>query len=279
VGDFNGDGKLDIATANSVDSTVSVLFNSGDTRGDIFSSPINFAVGNNPVSIAVGDFNGDGKTDIATASSVDSTVSVLFNTGDKRGDIFSSPINFAVGNNPVSIAVGDFNGDGKTDIATASSVDSTVSVLFNTGDKRGDIFYPRNYAVEGSLEAIAVGDFNGDGKLDIAMANGVDSAVWILLNGGYSFTFSSLNKVAVGNKPVSIAVGDFNGDGKLDIATRNKVSDTVSVLFNSEGVFSRHTEIKQEEEYTLKTFSGHLALGVVLVHLAKKIYSYISPPR
>ena len=126
VGDFNGDGKTDIAAANTGSNNVSVLLGTGTGS---FGPATNFAVGTSPFSVTVGDFNGDGKTDIAAANRNSNNVSVLLGTGTGS---FGAATNFAVGTGPVSVTVGDFNGDGKTDIAAANSSSNNVSVLLNT---------------------------------------------------------------------------------------------------------------------------------------------------
>ena len=107
VGDFNGDGKQDLATANQNTSNVSILM--GDGLGG-FAAAVNFGVGTYPFSVAVGDFNGDGKQDLATANGVSNDVSIL--TGDGLGG-FAAAVNFGVGTYPFQVVVGDFNGDGE----------------------------------------------------------------------------------------------------------------------------------------------------------------------
>jgi hypothetical protein len=134
VGDINGDGNPDLAVANrgsnDVPGSVSVLLGNGDGT---FQAPLNLAVDSGPNSVAVGDFNGDGKLDLATANSGSypdfvGTVSVLLGNGDGA---FQAARTFGVGAGPYSVAVGDFNGDGRPDLATASTYDKNVSVLIN----------------------------------------------------------------------------------------------------------------------------------------------------
>src|SRR2546426_980193 len=127
-----------------------------------------FAAGRSPDSVAVGDFNGDGKLDLAVANRGSNDVSVLLGNGDGT---FQAALTFAAGSGPSSVAVGDFNGDGKLDLAVASRGSSLVSVLLGNGD--GTIQAALTFAVRTGTSSVAVGDFNGDGKLDLAVANHV----------------------------------------------------------------------------------------------------------
>ena len=217
VGDFNGDGKLDLATANYFSNTVSVLLGLG-TGG--FATATNFTVGSHPRSVTVGDFNGDGKLDLATANfeSSSNTVSVLLG---------ATATNFTVGSRPASVTVGDFNGDGKLDLATANGASKTVSVLLGNGT--GGFATATNFTVGTGLRSVTVGDFNGDGKLDLAVANPYSNTVSVLLGDGTG-GFATATNFTLGTSPRSVTVADFNGDGKLDLVTANYSSKTVSVL-------------------------------------------------
>ena len=125
----------------------------------------------------------------------------------------------------MSVAVGDFNGDGVPDLA-ATGFDG-VSVLLNEGN--GSFQPARNFGAAGSSQSVAVGDFNGDGRLDLAV-NSDDTRVSVLLGQGDG-TFQPPLTFGVGTFP-SVAAGDFNGDGKLDLATANYGGSDVSVLIN-----------------------------------------------
>ena len=202
-----------------------------------------FGVGVNPAGVAVGDFNGDGKLDLASANygMSSNNVSILIGNGDGT---FQPVVNYSVPNGalPAAVAVGDFNGDGKLDLAVAHGGDEYVSVLLGNGD---GTFQPAlNYGVGagGVSYSVAVGDFNGDGKLDLVVANnsggGFGSDCVSVLLGNGDGTFRTAANYNAGSWPFSVAVGDFNRDGKLDLVVANDASNNLSVLLgNGDGTF------------------------------------------
>jgi hypothetical protein len=227
VGDFNGDGKLDLAVTGT--NVVNVLLGNGDGT---FQTAVSYATGSSPRSIAVGDFNGDGKLDLAVVNEGSSNgtngLSVLLGNGDGT---FQTQVNYTTSGNPISVAAGDFNGDGNLDLVVANIGNSTLGVLLGTG--AGTFGAQVTYS-EGSAAVIfvAIGDFNGDGKLDLVGINqGGGTAITLLGNG--DGTFQTEVSYATGNNPDAVAVGDFNGDGKPDLATVNQADATVSVLLDS----------------------------------------------
>jgi hypothetical protein len=174
VGDFNGDGKLDLATANGEAFNISVLLGNGDGT---FQNAKKFdAI--DPNSLAVGDFNADGKLDLAFTTGAQP--GVLLGNGDGT---FQNAMYLEGGTEPVSLAVGDFNGDGKTDLAVASSnagLTGAFSVRLGNGD--GTFQPPQNFAAGSGLTSVGVSDFNGDGKPDIAVASADSNSVNVLQN-------------------------------------------------------------------------------------------------
>jgi hypothetical protein len=202
-----------------------------------FPKPTPFAAtGNQPFSIAPGDFNHDGIADLVVANSGSNTVSVLLGDGDAT---FKAQTTYATGGGPYSVAVGDFNGDGNPDLAVANFTDNTVSVLLGNND--GTFQTQQIYAAGGGPNSVVVADLNGDGNLDLAVANSTDGTVSILLGKGDG-SFDAQQTFATGNGPASIFVGDFNGDGVPDLAVANNGDNTVSVLLGvGDGTF--HTQV------------------------------------
>ena len=137
---------------------------------------------------------------------------------------------FAVGDGPNGIMVADFNGDNKPDLAVVSEFGNSVSVLLGNGGGGFTNAPGSPITVQFNPDGIAVGDFNGDGKPDIAVINEGSTVNLLLDSGGGSFTNASGSPFALGNGPSGIAVGDFNRDGKLDFAVTNARGNTVSVL-------------------------------------------------
>ncbi len=227
VGDFNGDGKADLATSNSNGFTVSILLGNGDGT---FQPKVDYPIGQFARSLVVADFNGDQKADLAVSSFSDNIVSILIGKGDGT---FMSRVDYPTGVGSDSVAVGDFNHDGKPDLASANLTAGTVSILLNAGD---GTFQPKvDYLVSGEPYSIAVGDFNGDAKPDLAVANSTFNNVSILLGQGDG-SFQAAMNYPTENFPFSIAVGDFNGDSKQDLAVSTSLGVDV-LLGNGNDVF------------------------------------------
>lgn len=217
VGDFNGDGIPDLAVSNLAGSTVTVLLGNG--AGGFTSaagSPI--AVGTNPGPVAVGDFNGDGIQDLAVGNFGNNNVTVLLGNGS-GGFTAATNSPFSAGKGSLSTAVGDFNGDGKQDLAIANQTDGTVTVLLGDGSGGFTAAAGSPFTVGATPFALAVADLNGDGIADLAVPNSGGSTVTVLLgNGSGGFTSAAGGTFAVGNGPAGVAIADFNGDGLMDLA-------------------------------------------------------------
>jgi hypothetical protein len=237
VGDFNSDGKQDLAAANVGSNSVAILLGTGSGSFDVSA---NLAVGSSPQAVSVGDFNSDGKQDLATANVDSNNVSILLGRGDGN---FQSQITAAAGSSPQGVVVGDLNGDGKQDLAVANQESSDVSILLGKGDGSFQTqmmmptFWPSfpNFGPVGFPSSIAVGDLNSDGKLDLVAPVrdvGISTSAYVaLLRGaGAGFFFGVEGWLVEGYWPSSIVVGDLDGDGKLDLAVAQDSSNSVGVL-------------------------------------------------
>ena len=199
-----------------------------------FPAPANYAAGANPSFVAVGDFNADGQPDLAIANTNSNNVSILLGNVPPNAGTFLPAVNYAAGSSPLSVKVGDFNSDGRPDLAVANFGSNKVSILLGNAPPNAKTFQaPVNYSVRNYPVSVAVGDFNADGRPDLAVANQGSHNVSIL-QGNLSGTFQAAVNYAVGsNQPISFAVGDFNADGRPDLAVANVSSNNVSVLLNT----------------------------------------------
>jgi hypothetical protein len=177
VADFNGDGHLDLAIATSP-RTVNVSLNHGDGT---FAPPVSLllSAANAPNVVVAGDFNDDGYPDLACTFFESRGVAVWLNRGDGS---FAPEIDYPTGNWPAGIAVADFDGDGRMDLAIANSAsyDNSASLLINAGG--GTFASPISLATGRNANDIAAADFNGDGRADLVVANTGDRTLGILLS-------------------------------------------------------------------------------------------------
>jgi len=217
AGDFNGDGKLDLAV--STGPTLSILLGKGDGTFNVTTYPTTAQfVG----TLVAGDFNGDGKLDLAFPDPSNNLVYLLLGNGDGT---FTEVSTTAVGSNPVWAVAGDFNGDGKLDLAVVNQSDGSVSILLGNGD---GTFAPQSAVKVGTTpNAVTVADFNGDGNLDLAVVNSGSNNVSILLGAGDG-TFILKSSPSTGTSPFGIVASDFNGDGKVDLAVTNQCGNAKS---------------------------------------------------
>ncbi|MGA2742534.1 MAG: VCBS repeat-containing protein [Bryobacteraceae bacterium] len=233
-GDLNGDGFPDLVVAGGEETDPLIFAFLGSSSGKLQAAPEFSAGVTTTEGFAFGDFNGDGRVDLAVTGSGSSNVSILLGNGTGG---FLAPTTFDTGPTPIGVVAGDFNRDGKLDLAVCNEGLDNVSILLGNGD--GTFEPATNFGAGQSPIYVVTGDFNGDGKLDLAVTNAAGNNVSILLGKGDG-TFGAPTNFATGETPEFIAVGDLNGDGKLDLAVANSANGTgtVSVLFGKgDGTF------------------------------------------
>ncbi|WP_293132067.1 FG-GAP-like repeat-containing protein [Microcoleus sp. bin38.metabat.b11b12b14.051] len=243
IGDFNGDGKPDLAVANYNSNTISILLNT-TTRGattPTFAPKVDLNTGtnSNPGAISIGDFNSDGKPDIAFGSKRNSGIFLNTTTTGATTPTFATKVDFITGFGPISISTGDFNGDGKPDLATVDGGSAGIYLNTTTTGATTPTFATKVDFTTDQRESnsVSIGDFNGDGKPDLAVANAFSHTATIFLNttttGATTPTFATKVNFTTGNSsfPRAIITDDFNGDGKPDLATGNLVD--ASILLNT----------------------------------------------
>jgi hypothetical protein len=218
VADVNHDGNPDMLVANEAAGSVSVLL--GDGKGNFHNGPgTPIPAGHLPNDLAVADMNGDGNLDLVIANHQSPYLTILL--GDGAGGFAPAPGSpFDVHSNPHphGVAVADFDGDGKPDVATDSWAANQIELL--SGNGKGGLRLPGHFFPVGHrpYERLRASDFNHDGHPDIVTTNLDDGTVSILLGDGKGgFTEAHGSPFAAGAKPWQVFVGDINRDGNADL--------------------------------------------------------------
>jgi FG-GAP-like repeat len=259
-----GNGHLDLATANANSNDVSILLGNGDGT---FSSQVRFAAGADPASLIAYDLNGDGRPDLAVedlgtgAENDTGEITVLLGRGDGTfQDLVPNP----VGDDPIGAATAQLSQNGYDDIITSNYYTDDISVLMGNGD--GTFQPPETFPAGAAPTDLVVGDFNGDGLLDVAVADsggGAEAGVSILMGNGNG-TFQAPIPRPAGFEPYSIVAGYFTASKVLDLAVSSEGGDLVSILLgNGQGGFALQPPICLGENVIGQTFitSGDFGNG------------------
>ncbi len=290
ISDFDGDGKKDLAVTNYTNSGfVSVFRNTGSIGTISFAAKVDFTTGIFPYGVSTGDFDGDGKTDLAVANN--NSISVFRNTGNSGTISFAPKVDLAAGSSTISITSGDFDGDGKRDLAVGSFY--SLSVFRNTGSSGIISFAPKvDFVAAGTIYSITTGDFDRDGKQDFVVANRDSSSISVFQNTGSSGIISFAPKVNFTTQvtPQSVSTSDLNGDGMPDLVVGygNLNSAIVSVFQNTSnnGIISFAAKVdfitsKRSQSVTTGDFDGDGRTDLAFLYEALYVLKnqiYVGPP-
>jgi hypothetical protein len=217
-------------------NTFSVLQNTSTDDNISFAASIDFPSSPNPRSLAITDFDNDGKPDILIVNIFGTnTISVFRNTSTSGSISFAAKVEYPTDGDDPYMAVGDLDGDNKTDIVVVNAYSNSISIYRNMCVPGTIAFAPKiNYTPGSGPWDVAIGDLNGDGKPDLAVACAYSNLVSVFKNTSVNGTISFAEKVdfSVGANPTGVSIGDFDADGLPDIAVANQYSTFFSVLRN-----------------------------------------------
>jgi hypothetical protein len=243
VADFNNDGKLDLAVTNQTDNSLSVFLGNGDGT---FAKPVSYPTGQSPVYVAAADFNGDNILDLAVANNGAGTntlsgdsVSILLGVGDGT---FGATTNFPAGNGPTSIAIADYNVDGRPDLAVTAQTDNSVSLLLGVGDGTFAPFF--EFPVETNPVSLATAVFTDSGQPDLAVVNNGSNTVSVIIN---SSALSGAGTAAAGTQ--------FPNAEYIDVGVKVKATPRIHL----------NDEVTLQLEFDITSLTGTILNNIPVV--------------
>jgi hypothetical protein len=235
IGDFDGDGKADLVVANTGSGTISFLRNTSTPGLISFAAKTDYASGSGPHAIAIGDLDGDGKQDVAVTNLNSATVSVFRNTGIPGTISFASKTDYLTGGSSFGVAIGDLDGDGKSELVVSSFFANSIFVFPNTSTAGNIAFAPRiTYTVGFEPLNVAIADLDGEGKPDVAVSHITRYNFSVLKNNSAvgSVSLASQPLYVPGNPSTNLVVVDLDGDGKPDVASTAYNRNSIAVFKN-----------------------------------------------
>jgi hypothetical protein len=266
VGDLDGDGKLDLVVIgfNSGNASAFSVFRNTSAGGAIgFATRVDYPTGEGSTDVVIADMNGDGRPDMLVPSGNSGTISIFLNTTTGGVISFAPPVSYYSLYHPQSLAAADLDGDGLPELLVVNFGGGDLLVYPNQSS--GGILsfgYPADYVINsnGDPTAVAVADLDGDGKLDVGVANYVLNTLTLFRNISTPGNPALSRTQDLQHPPTTLNLGDLNGDGKPDIVSGEQLTGKFSVFQNisaGQGLFAFNNNI----DFTPGNFDTYTAVA------------------
>jgi len=258
--DLDGDGKPDLIAVNPSSNSISVIPNTSVAGSIYISTAVNYTTGSEPLAVAIGDLNADGKPEVAVANKSSNDISVFFNNSTTGNISLSLVSNFPAGLGASSVVIQDMDADGRPDLVCGSNRSTWFSILKNTGTGGSISFSAKtDFSIGSSPAFIVVSDIDGDGKPDVAASQETANTVSYMRNtSSGTFSFEPTVHLTVGTNPGELCLVDLNNDHKPELAVVNRSSGSLSVFPNTSG--SGSISFGAKTDYTTASSPGGIAV-------------------